>query len=447
MLKQIKTQREAMNKTFPLSYEKRRELLINLQKAVKLYEKDIYEALYKDLHKDEWEVFVTELGIVYEEMHFAIKNLKKWMRRKKIKSFLVQFPAKNFLVPEPYGQVLIMSPWNYPLQLTLLPLIGAIAAGNYAVVKPSAYAPEIAKVMQQIVATAFPNKEAILFLGGRKVNEEILQGVYDFIFFTGSPGVGQTVMRKASENLTPVVLELGGKSPLIIAEDADIPLTIRRLKFAKLINCGQTCVAPDYVLLDKKLIDKVDDIRQAFSVEGEEKARLPKIINEKHYLRLKGVLTEVGSDNFDEETQTINPTVVLNPPLDSELMREEIFGPILPIITYETLDEAIAFINERPKPLALYLFTKSKEIMNKVLRETTSGSVAINDAVVQLANPHFPFGGVGNSGMGSYHGYHTFKTFSHMKAVLHKSRAFDFRFRYKPGPKTVGIFKKLTRNK
>ncbi|OQC11527.1 MAG: Aldehyde dehydrogenase [Tenericutes bacterium ADurb.Bin087] len=447
MLKQIEAQRAAMQKTFPLSYETRRELLLNLQKAIKHHETAIYDALYADLRKDVWEVFVTELGIVYEELHFALKNLKKWMRKKYIKTSLVQFPARNFILPEPYGQVLIMSPWNYPLQLTILPLIGAIAAGNYAVVKPSAYAPEIAKVMQQIVEKAFPNKEAILFLGGRKVNEEILQGVYDFIFFTGSPGVGKIVMRQASEHLTPVVLELGGKSPLIITEDADIPLTIRRLKFAKLINLGQTCVAPDYVLLDKKLIDKVDDIRKAFTVEGDEAARLPKIVNEKHYLRLKAVLEEVGSNNFDEKTQTIKPTIVLNPPLDSELMREEIFGPILPIITYETLDEAIDFINARPKPLALYLFTKSKAIIKKVLSKTTSGSAAINDAVVQLANPHFPFGGVGNSGMGSYHGYHTFKTFSHMKAVLHKSRAFDFRFRYKPGPKTVGIFKKLTRNK
>ncbi|OQA77461.1 MAG: Aldehyde dehydrogenase [Tenericutes bacterium ADurb.Bin239] len=447
MLKIIQAQKEAMQKTYPLGYEKRKELLLSLQKAIKVYEKDIYDALYADLHKDEWEVFVTELGIVYDELHFAIKNLKRWMRKKRIKTPLVQFPGKNFIIPEPFGQVLIMSPWNYPLQLTFLPLIGAIAAGNYAVIKPSAYAPEIAKVMKQIVETAFPNQEAILFLGGRQVNEEILKGVYDFIFFTGSPGVGKIVMNKASENLTPIVLELGGKSPFIITEDADIPLTIRRLKFAKLINSGQTCVAPDYVLLDKKLVDKVEDIKKAFTVVGDEATRLPKIINEKHYLRLKGILEEVGSKNFDDKTQTIRPTVLLNPPLNSEVMQEEIFGPILPIITYDTLDEAIKFVTSRPKPLALYVFTKSKETMNKVLTKTTSGSAAINDAVVQLANPHFPFGGVGNSGMGSYHGYHTFKTFSHQKAVLHKSRFLDFRFRYKPGPKTVGIFKLLGRNK
>jgi len=447
MLKAIALQKEANKKNVIVTYQMRKNRLIALQKAVKKYEKEIYEALFFDLRKDEWEVFVTELSIVYEEIHFALKHLKRWMKPKRIKSALVQFPAKNYIMHDPYGQVLIMSPWNYPLQLTLVPLVGAIAAGNVAVIKPSAYAPKIAEVMKKLIEEAFPNGEVLLFLGGRAVNEEVLKAIYDMIFFTGSPEVGKIVMRRASETLTPVVLELGGKSPFIITEDADIPLTVRRLKFAKLINNGQTCVAPDYVLMDAKVLPRLAEFQEVFDLFPDEEERLPKIINQKHYLRLKEYLVELGIPHFVDNTETIKPTLVVNPPLDSKVMQEEIFGPILPIIVYENLDEAISFINERPKPLALYLFTKSKKTINKVLQSTSSGSVGINDAVVQLANPHFPFGGVGNSGMGAYHGIHSFKAFSHQKAVLHKSRLFDFKFRYDVGDKTVGIFKKLTRVK
>lgn len=447
MIEAIKEQKEQMKVLFPLSLQKRKSMLLSLQKSIKEHETDIYEALYLDLKKDEWEVYVTELSIVYEELHHALKNVKKWHKPKRIKTPLVQFPARNYMVHDAYGQVLIMSPWNYPLQLTLVPLIGAIAAGNFAVVKPSAYAPHIAEVMQRIIQHAFPAKEVLLFLGGRNINEEILTYPYDFIFFTGSTSVGKVVMRQASDHLTPIVLELGGKSPLIIAEDADLPLTIRRLKFAKLINNGQTCVAPDYVLLSKKLLPRLEEIKRAFDLLPEEQERLPKIVNEKHYLRLKEYLTDLGLSNYVDNTQTIWPTIILNPPFDSKVMQEEIFGPILPIIVYENLQEAIQFINERPKPLALYLFTKSRKTIRAVTSRTSSGSLAINDAVVQLANVFFPFGGVGFSGMGSYHGYHSFKTFSHQKGVLHKSRLFDFSFRYEPGPRTVHIFKKLTRNK
>lgn len=447
MLTQIKEQRTKLKTNFPLSYQERKKRLLSLQKAIKSHEKAIYEALFFDLKKDEWEVYVTELSIVYEELHHALKNLKRWMRPKRIRTPLVQFPAKNYLVHDAYGQVLIMSPWNYPLQLTLVPLIGALAAGNYAVVKPSAYAPKIADVMKQIIESAFPEGEVLLFLGGRSVNEEILKANYDYIFFTGSTEVGRVVMKRASETLTPLTLELGGKSPLIICEDADISLTIRRLKFAKLINSGQTCVAPDYVLLDAKLLGRLPEFKEAFDLLPEEAERLPKIINEKHYLRLRSYLKELGLDTFVDNTQTIKPTIVLNPSLDAKVMQEEIFGPILPVIVYDNLQEAINFINDRPKPLALYLFTKSRENIKEVTRKTSSGSMAINDAVVQLANVFFPFGGVGFSGMGAYHGQHSFKTFSHQKGVLHKSRFFDFHFRYEPGPKTVGIFKKITRNK
>ena len=447
MIKQIQNQKNLVKEYLPVNYETRRNQLISLQKAIKRHENAIYKALDDDLRKDEWEVFVTELGIVYEELHHAIKNLKKWTKRKRIKTPLVQFPAKNYVISEAYGQVLIMSPWNYPLQLTFVPLIGALAAGNLVVIKPSAYAPEIAKVMQRIVQEVFVNNEVLLFLGGRSVNEQILSQHYDMIFFTGSPGVGKVVMRHASETLTPVVLELGGKSPFIITDDAPFPLTAQRLKFAKMINNGQTCVAPDYVLLAKSQLHRFAELEAIFNLSVAESKRIPKIVNEKHYLRLKSYLDEVGVKTYDDVTQTIKPTLVLNPDPTSQLMHEEIFGPILPVIVYDTLDEAIAFINERPKPLALYLFTTKKVTIDSVLTRTSSGSMAINDAVIQLANVHFPFGGVGNSGMGQYHGKHSFLTFSHQKPILHKSRYFDFAFRYKPGANTVKMFKKLTRNK
>lgn len=447
MITAINNQRTLVKTLLPLSYETRKQHLKSLQKALKYYEKDIYAALLQDLHKDEWEVFVTELSIVYEELHFTLKNLRQWMKPRRLKTALVQFPAKNYYVYDAYGQVLIMSPWNYPLQLTIVPLIGALAAGNLVVIKPSAYAPEIAKVMGKIVAHAFPQKEVILFEGGRDVNEVILEQHYDFIFFTGSPEVGKIVMRKASENLTPVVLELGGKSPLIISEDAQFPLTTRRLKFAKLINNGQTCVAPDYVLLAKNQLARLPEIEKAFTLTFEESNRLPTIVNKKHYERLKSYLDEVGLSNYDDATETIKPTLVLNPSFESKLMQEEIFGPILPVIVYETLEEAIEIINNRPKPLALYLFTTNKATIKDVRNRTSSGAMAINDAVVQLANVHFPFGGVGNSGMGKYHGHASFTSFSHQKPILHKSRFFDFSFRYKPGQKTVKLFKKLSRNK
>ncbi len=446
MINEINAQRTLL-KAGPPTYEERRKRLLSLQKAIKTHEKAIYAALLADLHKDEWEVFVSELSIVYEELHHALKHLKRWMKRQRIKTPLVQFPAKNYAVYEPFGQVLIMSPWNYPLQLTFVPLIGALAAGNYVVIKPSAYAPKIAKVMQQIINEAFPEKAVLLYLGGRAVNEAILNIKYDFIFFTGSPAVGKIVMAKASETLTPVVLELGGKSPFIISEDAPFALTLRRLKFAKLINNGQTCVGPDYVLLHKKWLPQFAEIVNTFTIDTAESERLPKIVNEKHYKRLKGYLDEVQLKTYDDDTMCITPTVVLNPPLTSQIMNEEIFGPILPVIVYETTADAIEFINDRPKPLALYLFTTNKQTIKDFTLKTSSGSMGINDAVVQMANVHFPFGGVGNSGMGVYHGKHTFKTFSHHKPILHKSRFLDFSFRYKPGNKTVKIFKKLSRNK
>lgn len=443
MKEKIAAQKQKFNKLEENTLLVRINRLLALKRELKNFEKDIYQALFNDLHKDEWEVFVSELSIVNSELNHALKNVKRWMKPRRIKTSLSQIPGKNFVIAEPLGQVLIMSPWNYPLQLTIVPLIGALAAGNVVVIKPSSYAPHIAKVMEDIVNAAFPNGEVILFQGGREVNTEILTYRYDMIFFTGSPDVGKIVMKEASKFLTPVVLELGGKSPLIITPDINIDVTLRRLKFAKLMNNGQTCVAPDYVLLDQKMMHLIPLIEQAFTLNEEESSRMPKIINEKHFLRLKEYLDELNLSSYDVKSSVIRPTIVVNPPLSSKLMQEEIFGPILPIITYQTIDEAISFIQEREKPLALYLFTNNKAIKKGVLTRTSSGAVAINDALIQLANHSFPFGGVGSSGMGKYHGIYSFDVFSHNKAVLAKPFAFDIPFRYKKDKKTMKLLKKL----
>ncbi len=444
MKEKISKQRELLKKINPMSYDDRMIHLIRLKKALQKYEKDVFAALYEDLRKTPAEAFATEVGLVYGELKHAIKNLKKWMKPHRVPLALMQFPGKTFIHHEPLGQVLIMSPWNYPFLLTMQPIIGALAAGNVLVVKPSSYSPATSKIMKTIVEEAFPDGEVLLFLGGRAVNTEIFTYRYDYIFFTGGATVGKIAMEAAAKNLTPLTLELGGKSPVFITKDADIPLTVRRLSWGKLINCGQTCVAPDYVLLDEAIADTfIPLLKQTFEKDLEEMKKLPKIITTKHYERLKENLNQVGIKRYDDESETILSTIVVNPPLDTLVMSEEIFGPILPIITYKTLDEAIAFVNEREKPLALYVYTTSKEIAKKILNETSSGSMTVNDNLMQLANSNLPFGGVGNSGMGRYHGKKSFETFSNPKSVLVKSRKFDLVIRYSKDDKAIKTFKKL----
>lgn len=446
MLNKIRKQKEYFQKKLYFSYNERLNNLKVLAKTIKKHEKELYLALFDDLGKNETEAFVTELALVYEEIHLARKKLKKWMKNKKVPTSLGQFPARSYISYQAYGQVLIMTPWNYPFMLTMVPLVGALAAGNVVVIKPSAYSPQTALIMKKIIDKAYKN-DVILFTGGRAVNEQILDIQYDYIFFTGSTSVGKLVMNKASQTLTPITLELGGKSPVIVTPSADIDLTVRRLKWAKLINLGQTCVAPDYIILVGDNQEFVTKIISSFELTTEEKGRLGKIVNEKHFMRLKEYLDEVKEPNYDLEKQIIHPTVIVEPSFDSPLMNEEIFGPILPIIKVKTLQEAVAFINKKEKPLAMYLYTKNKKDIDIVSKLTTSGSLTINDSLIQLANPHLPFGGVGASGMGSYHGHKSFTTFSHQRSVLNKSRYFDLKFRYKFDEKSDKLFKKLMRNK
>ncbi len=443
----IQQQRQLFNNEHPFSVDRRAKMLTRLKQAIKAHEEDIFAALYADLRKSKAEAFMTEVGLVYEEINHALKHLKKWSRPKRVKTSLAQFPAKARLVAEPYGQVLIMSPWNYPFMLTIVPMVGALAAGNVLIIKPSAYAPHIAKVMQSIVTDAFPLKEAILFLGGRSVNEEILTYQFDYIFFTGSLNVGKIVMHKASDDLTPLTLELGGKSPCIIVGDADLELAARRIAWGKLINLGQTCVAPDYLIVERKNEKIIDLINEKFALSQEELLTLPKVINEKHYLRLKAYLQELGLERYDDAHQLIYPTLVKMPALDSQVMQEEIFGPILPVMIVDHLEEVKTFVNNRPKPLAMYVYSDDKKAIDFLLHHTSSGSFTVNDNLMQLASSYLPFGGVGESGMGSYHGHHSFMTFSHQKSVLYKSKMFDLKFRYRKDESAYRMAKKIIRSR
>ncbi len=423
-----------------LDYKYRLLMLRRLESSILKHESDIYSALKKDLNKSAYESNFTEMGQVIGELRHAIKHLRRWMRPKLRKVSLTQIPASAKLYSDPYGVVLIMSPWNYPFQLTMIPLIGAIAAGNCIVVKPSAYSKHTSKIIDKIISEAFESNYITVVRGGREENKDLLEQRFDYIFFTGSPVVGKIVMQKAAENLTPVTLELGGKSPCIVDKTADINKTAKRILFGKLLNSGQTCVAPDYLLVHedikddfvealkttyKKMIPNKDYLKEVF----------PKIINSRHYNRLKSYMSEgniLFGGKTDDETRQISFTLIENMKLDSPLMREEIFGTILPLITWKSEDEVISFVNERPKPLALYLFTKNSALEKNIIKKISYGGGCINDTILHLSSSNQQFGGVGNSGMSAYHGYETFKTFSHQKNIMKKWWSFDLPMRYHP---------------
>lgn len=432
------------------TYNKRKDLLNKLLKTLYKLEPEILEALKQDLNKSAQEAHMTEIGVLKDEIEYILKHLKRWMKPQKAKTSLKLFPAKCYRVPEPYGRVLIMSPWNYPLLLTLEPLCGAIAAGNTAVIKPSAYSPATSEIIAKIVAETFPEEICRVIQGGREANQELLNQRFDYIFFTGSPSVGKEVMKKAAEHLTPVSLELGGKSPVIIAKDADLDLTARRIVFGKFMNAGQTCVAPDYVMvpspLEPALIEKLNFwIEKFYPINILEASIMPKgndyvhIINTKHFDRLRALLPK-GNDKeriviggkYNPGSLHIEPTVITNVDFDSRIMEEEIFGPLLPIIAYDDFDEMLSTLKSREKPLALYLFTKSTSIKKQVLSEISFGGGCINDTLIHVGTSDLPFGGVGNSGMGAYHGKASFDTFTHYKSIVDKGAFLDPFIRNRP---------------
>lgn len=415
----------------------RLEHLTKLQRAIKEMEQEIAGALYGDLHKSNEEAYLTEIGIVLHELRLMKRNLPKYAKHKRVKTGIAQMPAVSFLSPEPYGVCLVMSPWNYPFQLSMVPLIAAVAAGNCVVLKPSADAKHTSEVMQKIIQQVFAQKHVSMVTGGRAENTALLAQRFDYIFFTGSVQVGKVVMTAAAKHLTPVTLELGGKSPVIVDETADIALAARRIAFGKLLNAGQTCVAPDYLLVQETVKDSLMDALKAeirrMSGDGTQLAR---IINEKHAKRIKALLAKEGKVwGGEADGLFIAPALVELDTLDSDLMKEEIFGPVLPVASYQSLDDAIQIIKTFEKPLALYLFTNNKDTQDKVLRDISFGGGCINDTVLHYSNPNLPFGGVGESGMGSYHGKRSFDTFTHYRGILKKHTRPDISARYLPSSK------------
>lgn len=447
----LKQQRKyfAQGKTLPVAT--RKEYLRKLGQAITIHEKEILEALRKDLNKAPFEAYGTEIGMVREELKTVSKNLENWARPSRKRTSLMNFPSVSRIYSEPYGIVLIIAPWNYPFQLALSPLVGAIAAGNCAVVKPSNYSPNTSAVIELILSEVFSEEYVAVIQGGREANQSLLSQKFDYIFFTGSVEVGKTVMRAAAEHLTPVTLELGGKSPCIVDETANLELAARRIVWGKFINSGQTCVAPDYLLVQSsvkaELMNKMKKyIVKFYGTDATKNENFPKIINEKHFQRLLSLMKDeeiVIGGQSSKETNQIAPTILDHVSWNSAIMQEEIFGPILPVMEFNSLEELIPQINARPKPLALYYFTTSKANERKIIRHISYGGGCINDTVMHIASTHMPFGGVGESGMGRYHGKDSFDTFTHKKSVLKKSLLVDIPLRYPPYKNNLGLVKKI----
>lgn len=433
------------------NYEYRLKQLKALHSALDKWEEDIFKALYADLGKSEGESFMTELAMVKSEIHFYEKNLHSLMKKKRVSTPIIHFPSSSYIISQPRGVVLIMSPWNYPIQLTLSPLAAAIAAGNCAIIKPSRYSSQSSKIIKKIIEATFSDNYIKVFEGGSQINQELLDQKFDFIFFTGSPFVGHIVMEKASKFLTPIALELGGKSPVYVDSTANLKYTARRLAWGKFLNAGQTCVAPDYVLCHssvfKALITELkNQINEMYGTNPIFNNLYPKIINEKHFKRLIALLDQgsiAHGGQLDPKTEKIAPTLIVGPDENSQLMSEEIFGPILPIIKIDNFNEAIDYIRKKPHPLALYLFSTNKEQIEFVENQVLFGGGCINDCIIHLSNPKLPFGGVGESGLNSYHGKKGFETFSHTKSIIKKSNIIDLTLRNPPYDKKLKLFKKL----
>ena len=428
----------AAGDTYSLAF--RRSMLLRLKAAILANESEINAALHADLRKSASESYMCEVGMTLAELSYVLSHMNRWARPQRVLTPLVQFHAKSFTIKNPYGVVLIMSPWNYPFMLTMEPLIGALAAGNCCVVKPSAYAPETSKVIAKILSECFPPEYVCVVEGGRRENQALLDQRFDYIFFTGGVTVGKEVMRKAAEHLTPVSLELGGKSPCIVDHTAKLSLAAKRLAFGKLLNCGQTCVAPDYLLIDRRVKDEfIGHLKKHITAMVGEDAlsngKTVRMVNRRHFDRVCGLIDPgkvVFGGKADPDTLAIQPTIMERVTADDPVMQEEIFGPVLPVITCDSIDEAIDFINSREHPLALYLFSEDKAVHSRFLKTVPFGGGCINDTIIHLATSRMGFGGVGQSGMGSYHGKKSFDTFSHEKSIVHKSSWIDLPFRYMP---------------
>lgn len=439
IVRRVAAQKEYFASGATLDLTVRRQALRRLENAIRKWEKPLADALFTDLHKSYEEAYMTELSIVLGEIRNQLRHLSRWAAPQRRPTPLKLFPSRSRIETEPLGVALIISPWNYPVQLLLNPLVGALAAGCTAVLKPSPYTPNVARAIEGMIEEAFESRYVTVVQGNRDVNTVLLGERYDIIFFTGSPSLGHTVMRAAAQNLTPVVLELGGKSPCIVDCDARIEVAARRIAWGKCLNAGQTCIAPDYLLVHNAVKERlVEALRREFrNLLGKEPSKtrhFVRMVSDRAFDRVVGYLSDgdiVIGGGYSREERFIEPTVLDNVSPDAQVMKEEIFGPILPIIGFDTTEEAISFVASRERPLALYYFG-SEERAAKVLRHTWSGGACVNDTIMHIVNENLPFGGVGNSGMSSYHGHESFNVFSHRRAVVTTPTWIDLPFRYMP---------------
>lgn len=436
----VASQRAYFKSGATLDVEGRLRALRILRAAIVTYEDVIASALQRDLGKSSTESIMCEIGMVKSALNHMLRHANHYAKAKRVRTPLAQFPATSLHKPSPFGVVLVMSPWNYPFLLTMEPLIEAIAAGNTVVVKPSAYSPHTSSVLEKLLTQYFDPRLIAVVTGGREENQQLLDEQFDHIFFTGSQRVGKEVMRKAAAHLTPVTLELGGKSPCIVERTADIPLAARRIVFGKYLNCGQTCIAPDYIYCDAAIADELmhalaQEIRIQFGEAPLANDNYGRIVSVKHFDRLTGLIDPAKiayGGRISPDTLQIEPTLLRDVEWGDAVMQEEIFGPILPVLTYENFGDAIDQLNDMPHPLALYIFTEDKIIARQVMSRLQFGGGCVNDTIIHLASNNLPFGGVGASGMGSYHGEAGFRTFSHEKSIVNKSTRFDLPLRYQP---------------
>ena len=424
--------------TLPIS--KRKKLLKNLKKEILSNEDKIFQALNNDLRKSNYETYLTEIGILISEIDLFLSNLKKWAKPKKVKSSLLSFPSSDYIYSEPYGKVLIISPWNYPFQLAVLPLMSAIAAGNTVVLKPSEHAPNTSSLIKEIIEKIFDKSHALVVEGAAETASKLLEYRWDYIFFTGSVKIGKIVATAAAKHLTPTTLELGGKNPCIIDDSVDLRLTSRRIVWGKFVNAGQTCIAPDFLIVKRNIKEQLVDhlskeIERAYGKDPKESEDYPRIVNKTNLSRLSNMIKDTKilfGGEYDIETCYFSPTIIDEPRIDSPIMDEEIFGPILPIISYDDENQIEKLISKYEKPLALYVFSTNKTFSEKIIRKYSFGGGAINDTIIHVGNPNLPFGGVGYSGIGAYHGKSSFDLLSHKKSIVKKGNWLDIKIRYAP---------------
>jgi aldehyde dehydrogenase (NAD+) len=449
--KKIEKQKEFFktNKTKDISF--RMLYLFKLKEVIQNKEEKILEALKKDLGKSDFEAYTSEVGFVLKSLDYTLKNIRNWAKTKKVRRPIFMPISKSYVKYEPHGTVLIIGPFNYPFQLIMEPLIGALAAGNTAIIKPSDKTPETVEILREIIEEVFDKEHVDVVTGNREAVSELIHSDFDYIFFTGSVPVGKIVMEAASKNLTPVTLELGGKSPAIVHKDADIEKAAARIAWGKYYNAGQTCIAPDYIYVHEDVKDRLLEglIKEIVDFYGVEPLKSPdygRIINHKEFNRLSGLIDEkklyFGGEKIEEKLK-VSPTILTNVTWDDDVMQEEIFGPILPVLTYSKISEVVNIVKDKPRPLSLYLFTENKNLQEKIEDEVPFGGGCINDTISHVSSPRLPFGGTGNSGIGSYHGEESFITFSHKKSMMKKSTKFDIRYIYPPYKGKLGFIKKI----